>query len=152
MKTSRKILIGLLAILILSQFIPIDKTNPPIVDKNDFISMTNPPQNIAAMLKGTCYDCHSHETKYPWYSNVSPIKFMLKSHIKGGRQHLNFSEWSAYELKKKTHKLEECVEEIEEGIMPMKSYTWMHGEAKLNATQKKELVDWFKNLSTKLGQ
>jgi len=110
------------------------------------MSILNPPANIATMMKSTCYDCHSHETKYPWYSNISPFKFMLRSHVKGGRQHLNFSEWGSYDPEKQKHKLEECVEEIEEGIMPMKSYTWMHKEAQLTPAQKKELVVWLKSV------
>lgn len=140
----KRILLGLVAVLVILQFFRIDKTNPPLDQPNDFITQTNPPQEIAALLKDACYDCHSHETKYPWYTNIAPVSWWIKDHIDEAREHLNFSIWGTYEAKKRAHKLEECYEEVEEKHMPLKSYTWMHPEAKLDESQRSKLVKWFK--------
>jgi heme-binding protein len=138
----KKILLAIVAILVIIQFFRIDKTNPEVVLENDFITITNPPEEIAAILKTSCYDCHSYETKYPWYTNVSPIAWWVKDHINEGRDELNFSEWANYKEKRKKHKLEECIELVEENEMPLESYLITHGDAKLTDTQKTELLNW----------
>jgi hypothetical protein len=140
----KKILIGLLVVLVAIQFIRIDKDNPPVEESQEFMTLTNPPAEIATLMKTACYDCHSHETKYPWYTNVSPVSWWVKDHIDEGREHLNFSVWGTYSAKKAAHKLEECYEEVEEGHMPLPSYLWVHSEAKLSEEQVNLLVSWFK--------
>ena len=140
----KKILIGVVLLLVIIQFFRIDKTNPEVVQENDFITISNSPQEIAAIIKTSCYDCHSNETKYPWYTNISPIAWWVKHHINEGREELNFSEWGTFKEKRQKHKLEECIELVEEGEMPLESYLITHGDAKLSATQKTELLNWFK--------
>jgi len=140
----KKIGIALVALLVIIQFFRIDKTNPEVIAENDFINMVQPEENIKTILKTSCYDCHSNETKYPWYSNIAPISWWVKDHINDGRKHLNFSEWGTYKEKRQRHKLEECFEEVQEGEMPMESYLIAHSEAELSPTQKEELVNWFK--------
>lgn len=135
--------IVVIVILVLMQFKRIDKTNPAYNEAEDFITITQPPAEIATLIKAACYDCHSHQAKYPWYSNVAPVSWMVAHHIEEGRQHLNFSTWATYPEKKADHKLEECVEEIEEGNMPMKPYVIMHSEAKMTDAQKSALITWF---------
>ncbi len=144
---TKKILLGLVVLLLLSQFIPMDKTNPPVKPGQDFFQLTTAPAEIANLVKGACYDCHSHNTKWPWYTNISPVNFWIRGHIRGGRQHLNFSEWASYPLDKQKHKMEEAFEEIEEEHMPLKSYTWLHPEAKLSKAQRDQLVAFFKEQS-----
>ncbi len=141
----KKIGIGLLILLFAIQLIRIDKTNPPLELSQDFIAIENPEPEIAQMIKDACYDCHSHKTSYPWYSNVAPVSWMLKSHIKGGRQHLNYSMWASYSDKEKEHHYQEMKEVIELKRMPMKSYTFMHSKAKLSESQKASLLDWFQS-------
>ena len=141
----KKIGIGLVIILALMQFKQIDKTNPEYNEAEDFITITQPSEEIATLIKAACYDCHSHQAKYPWYSNVAPISWMVEHHIEEGREHLNFSKWGSYDTKKANHKLEECIEEIEEGEMPMKPYVVMHSEAKMSKEQKKALMAFFQN-------
>ncbi|MFK8102260.1 MAG: heme-binding domain-containing protein [Saprospiraceae bacterium] len=145
MKFSKKnIFIGLVIFLIIAQFFPIDKTNPPIEEPLDFIKIQQAPPAIAKMLKASCYDCHSHHTVYPWYTSVAPVSWMIKSHIKNGRAKLNFSEWGNYDAKQKSQKMEKSVEVVYEiKSMPMFSYTLMHGPGKLSNDQRKELTDWF---------
>lgn len=140
----KKIVIGCMVLLVLIQFIRIDKTNPEVVMENDFIVQTNPPEHIQAILKTSCYDCHSNESTYPWYTNVAPISWWVKQHINEAREELNFSEWGTFTEKRKKHKLEEVYEEVEESEMPLKSYLIAHSEAKLTTEQKNELVAWFK--------
>ncbi len=145
-KKIRRFLILALLALIVIQFVSIDKTNPPVVNAEDFITIHQPPAGVRAVLSNACYDCHSHETKYPWYTNVQPVAWWVKGHVKEGRKKLNFSRWSSYDAERAAHKLEEVVEEIEERHMPLKSYTWMHQEAKLSREQINMTIDWFQGL------
>lgn len=139
----KKILLGLFVIFLILQFFRIDKTAPQIDLKKDFIEITNPSDEVKTLLKSTCYDCHSNETSYPWYSQIAPVSWWLKHHVDEGREELNFSEWGTYKTKKADHKLEECAEEVEEGKMPLDSYTWTHGDAVLSEKQKELLEDFF---------
>jgi len=142
-------LVALVAFLLLIQLIRIDKKNPPVDLSKDLITITNPPVEIAKMIKSSCYDCHSHESTYPWYSNLAPVSWYLKNHIKEAREHVNFSEWANYKPDKAKRKLDACAEDIEEGDMPLSSYTLMHSNAKLSAEQTKLLSEWFKKESEK---
>ena len=145
----KKVIVIIIAILVVIQFFRIDKTNPPADMEKDFISITNPPTDMGIMLKESCYDCHSHHTKYPWYSNVAPVSWLLKEHVNDGRNHLNFSVWSDLKESKKDHKLDECIEMIETGEMPMKGYVLLHEEADLTNEQKQAIMNWFRSLKTK---
>ena len=140
----KKVLTALLLVFILIQFFPIDKTNPPINKGMDFLTIKKTPEKIATLIKNSCYDCHSNETKYPWYSTIQPVGWFLQNHITDGRKHLNFSTYAIYEQKKQVHKLEECIDMIENGEMPMESYIIGHSEAKLTEEEKVALVNYFK--------
>ena len=141
----KKILIALLVILIIIQFFRIDKSTPEINIMDDFITITQPSDSVKLILNNACYDCHSYNTNYPWYSNVAPFSWFIGNHIKDGRRHLNFAIWGSYENKKQEHKLEECIEEIQKGEMPIKSYTWTHPESYLSEKEQKLLIDFFKS-------
>jgi len=138
----KKIGLGLLVILVILQFFQIDKTNPESDPAKDLIAMTSPSEDVKLILEKACYDCHSNQTEYPWYTSVAPVSWWIKDHIDHGKGHLNFSEWGDYSVKKQDHKLEELIEEVEEGEMPLDSYTWVHGDARLSDAQKKSLMDW----------
>lgn len=142
------ILISLLVIFVIMQFFTINKTNPKVEKAKDFIALAKPPADIEKMIRTACYDCHSNETEYPWYSNIAPVSWWLEHHIEEGREHLNFSVWGDYPVKKANHKLHECEEEVEEKEMPLDSYTWSHGDAKLSDAQRTKLADWFKSQMT----
>ena len=141
----------LVGLFILIQIIPVNFTNPPVQAEQDFLVVNQASDEVAQKLKQSCYDCHSNETKYPWYSKVAPVSWLLKEHIDDGRRHLNFSTWDTYDLKKKDHKLEEISEALEEGWMPMDQYLWMHKEAELSAAERQELSNWMKQLRTALS-
>src|SRR6185436_5204343 len=144
----KKIATGIILILLVIQFIRIDKTNPPLKEEKDLISGLNPPPGITHILKTSCYDCHSNETAYPWYTNVAPVSWWIKNHINNGREELNFSEWINYTSRKKDHKLEECVEMVEGNEMPLYSYTLLHRNAILNGDQRHALAVWFESQRT----
>lgn len=140
----KKIIVALLVVLILIQFVRVDKKNPPVELQNDFITLTNPPDEISILLKTACYDCHSNETEYPWYFNLAPVSWWAKDHINDGRKHLNYSIWGTYKPERQTHKLEEMYSEVEEREMPLSSYTIVHGDAKLTSGQITALTEWLK--------
>lgn len=144
-KYIKKVLVGLLVVLVLIQFIRIDKTNPEADPSLDIITMLQPPDDLVQIMKVSCYDCHSHHTTYPWYTNIAPFSFWIKDHINDARRHLNFSEWGTYNEKRAHHKLEECYEMVLDGQMPLPSYTWMHSEAKISDDQRKKLATWYQD-------
>ena len=142
----KKIVIGLVSVFVIIQFFRIDKTNPEVVLENDFIEIYNPPTEVASILKTSCYDCHSNQSKYPWYTNIAPVSWFVKKHINEGREYFNFSEWNSLTAKKQAHIIEECAEEVEEGEMPLSNYLLMHSEAELSKEQTKLLVEYFESL------
>jgi len=144
MKKSTLIIIAIIAVIVLIQFINTRENIPNFDQQTDFISIHKPDGEVKDILVSTCYDCHSYESKFPWYANVAPVSWWINGHIHEGREHLNFSEWANYDHEKAAHKLEEMVEEVEEGKMPLESYTWMHHEAKLTEEQRQKLIDWVK--------
>ncbi|MGD1319978.1 heme-binding domain-containing protein [Chryseobacterium sp. 2R14A] len=140
----KKILIIILVAFVIIQFFPIDKTNPPIDKGMDFINIKNIQPEIANTIRTSCYDCHSNETQYPWYSSIAPASWWLKNHINEGRSHLNFSIFATYEPKRQIHKMEECVEMLEKHEMPLESYYLGHQNAKLSDVQRQDLIKYFK--------
>lgn len=142
----KKVLIVFLVAFIIIQFFPIDKTNPPLNPGMDFLKIKKTPPEIARIINTSCYDCHSNETRYPWYSNIAPSSWFVKNHIDGGRKHLNFSTFVMYEPKRQAHKLQECIEMIEKEEMPLESYIVGHQNAKLTPEQRQELIKYFKKV------
>jgi hypothetical protein len=146
----KKILILLLALVIIAQFIRPAKNVSAVVGPNDIAAKHPVPANVAALLKRACYDCHSNNTKYPWYAEVQPAGWWLASHVKDGKRHLDFSEFAAYAPKRAKTKAGEIVDEVEEGKMPMKSYTLMHPEARLTPEELKLITAWAEDLEAKI--
>ncbi|WP_046758767.1 heme-binding domain-containing protein [Kordia jejudonensis] len=151
MKILKKIAVLALIALIILQFFGPEKNVGDVADLQPFLTETNPSASVQQTLKAACYDCHSSNTEYPWYSNIEPISYWMDGHVQHGKDELNFSEWSTYSVKRKDHKLEEIIEEVEEGHMPISSYTWTHGDATLTAAQIKELADWVTDARTVLS-
>lgn len=154
MKILKKILVALLLVLIAMQFYRPDKNSAETDLKTAFLTETNPSAELQNIFESSCFDCHSNTTSYPWYNNIAPVSYWLADHIKDGKKHLNFSEWETYSAKKKDHKLEEVIEMVEEGEMPLQEYTWTHNEAKLSEAQVAAVIDWAKKtrLLYQLGQ
>ena len=143
-KSLKKVSLVLLVALIIAQFFGPEKNNGDIASVEAFIADTNPPNDVHAILKNACFDCHSDHTRYPWYNNITPVNYWLEGHVKDGKKHFNVSKWNDYSDKKKDHKLEELAEEVEEGHMPLPSYTWTHSDAKLSKEQIDAVEAWVK--------
>jgi hypothetical protein len=143
MKKALKIIAIILVVgLIAAQFFRPDFTNPPVTEAETLESTTTVPENVEAILKRSCYDCHSNTTVYPWYSKIQPSASFLKDHIDDGRKELNFSVWNTYNTKRKRKKLEEVCEQLESKAMPLPSYLWIHWYAAVSAEDGKILCDW----------
>jgi len=105
------------------------------------------PPNVQKILSTSCYDCHSNNTRYPWYSYIQPARAFLDSHIKDGKKDLNFSEFGNYSKRKQQGKLKSIVKEIKSGGMPLSSYTLIHRNAILTAAQKQEIITWINTIN-----
>lgn len=138
----KKIGWALVIILVIIQFIRPEKNRSTTVGANDLSKHYAIPPNVQDILGRACKDCHSNNTKYPWYSQVQPVGWWLQNHVNDGKSHLNFSEFAGYKPKDQHHKMEELIEEVKEGHMPLNSYLWIHKEAKLSATEKEALLIW----------
>jgi Haem-binding domain len=147
----KKILKWIFAALIVAftllQFTNPARTNPPVV--SDLIAGNPPPPEVAATLRAACYDCHSNETRWPWYSRVAPMSWQIAKDVSEGRDNLNLSEWPNDNPKRAAKRLEDMSEEIGYGEMPLKKYTFIHADARLTDAQKKQLTDW---LDARAGQ
>lgn len=139
----KKIFLGLLAIFVIAQFIRPEKN---LSDDRTYAITTayDVPQDVAQIMKVACNDCHSNRTRYPWYANIQPAAWWLEDHVREGKGELNFSEFTNKAIAVQNHKLEEVIEKIEEGEMPLPEYTYLglHPEANLSDTQKNKLIEW----------
>ena len=149
MKILKTILVVLLVALIGMQFVRPEKNLADQVADTDIIVSEAPGEQIALTLKNACYDCHSNNTKYPWYAEVAPISYWIADHVEDGKKHLDFSQWMSYSPKKKAHKMEELIEMVEEHEMPLESYTLLHGEARLSEEEIGALTEWAQMLRAK---
>ena len=148
----KKTLIGLALVFVAIQFIRPEKNisaAPP--GKDDFIVRLAPPPEVKRMLEVACYDCHSDNTRYPWYAEIQPSAWWLKSHIDEGRDNFNFSGFGAYSAKKQAKKLDALIDVISDHSMPLKSYTWIHRDAIFNDSQTKTLTTWLESVRDKLA-
>jgi len=125
-----------LAAFVLIQWIPVERANPPV--ESPLVA----PADVEAVLRRSCYDCHSHETRWPWYSRVAPVSWWLADHVAEAREDLNFSAWPAFDLEAQQHAFEDIREQVSEGEMPLTSYTLLHPRARLSATDRETLLRW----------
>ncbi|MEZ5358442.1 MAG: heme-binding domain-containing protein [Candidatus Zixiibacteriota bacterium] len=143
MARKRKPLIALLilfVILLILQVFPVTRDNPDVHLGLDF----NENPQVRQVLATSCYDCHSNETKWPWYSYVAPVSWLVAGDVEEGREHLNFSNWGLMSEDKQAHAREEILEEIEEGKMPLDIYLIMHADAALSDADKQVIRNWAK--------
>jgi hypothetical protein len=137
----KKVLLGLLVVLILMQFIRPEK-NESKNEMNAMSTVMEIPVEVTKIIQTSCADCHSNSTKYPWYSEIAPSSWFLAQHVNDGKEHLNFSEWAAYNKDQKSHIIKNIKEVLNEREMPLKSYLWIHKESKLTENQYQILYDW----------
>lgn len=149
MKKILKWILGALAgSFVLLQLTNPARTNPPVV--SDFMATNPPPPQIAAMLRASCYNCHSYETKWPWYSHVAPVSWLVAGDVNNGRHKVNFSDWPNNNPVRAARRLEDMSEEIGYDEMPPKKYTLIHADARLTEGQRKELEDWLDSEAARL--
>ena len=127
---------------VLIQFVPVDRSNPPVSKSVNFVDLQKTPKKIQIILKTACYDCHSYETVYPDYAYVAPVSWSVKHHVNEGREHLNFSEWGHLNRDLRKNMLENAIADIEQNRMPIAGYMVYHPDARLSLGEKKILVDY----------
>ncbi len=141
-----KIGVGIIALLVGIQFIPSKLNQSDEVVVTDITNVHKTPAKIVSKLQTSCYDCHSNNTIYPWYSKIQPIRLLMDKHVSDAKKDLNFSEFGTYSKRKQKNKLRSILSEIEKNKMPLSSYTIMHKNAKLSALEKKDLTEWLKQI------
>jgi Haem-binding domain len=142
----KKIMIIVLVALVGIQFFPANRNQSDIVPDTDFNKIYNVPENFKTIFKTSCYDCHSNNTNYPWYNKIQPITWFLEDHIAEGKAELNFSTFNEYSKRRQRNKLKSIISQIEKDEMPLASYTFIHGDAKLTDKEKNELLVWLNTL------
>ena len=137
---------ALAVIFIGAQLIRPEKTNPPVEGARTLQAHAEVPPKVAAILRRACYDCHSNETQWPWYSNVAPVSWFVIDHVNHGREHLNFSEWEQADehngQQDAQERFDEIIEEVKSRKMPLSSYLPLHPEAELSDQDIKLICDW----------
>lgn len=146
MKYVKKVLVGVVIVLVAIQFFHPEKNVAEGVQINNVAAAYTTPEEIKTILKTSCNDCHSNNTIYPWYNNIQPVAWWLNHHVNEGKGKLNFDEFASYSPRRQYHKLEETEEMLNENEMPLFSYTITHRDAILSAQQKQVLVDWTKSI------
>ena len=136
MSRLKKILITLVVLLVVLQLVPIALENPPVTGE-----ITAPPA-VLAILQRSCYDCHSNEVRWPWYSHIAPVSFLVADDVNEAREHLNFSEWSGLSADDRAEAVEEIWEEVASEEMPLWFYLPLHPSAKLSAEDLATLKAW----------
>ena len=142
MRVVKKILLGLLVVFIIIQFIQPARNKSNQVLLTDLTRTLNVPQHVQSILQSACYDCHSNNTSYPWYSRIQPFGWMLAAHIREGKAELNFSDFGSYSLRRQLSKLSGIGNSIKDGTMPISSYELIHKNARLSKEDKALLIEW----------
>jgi len=140
------VFIVLAVMLIVAQAIRPERTNPPVTGE------INAPPEIKSILRKTCYNCHSNETVWPWYSQVAPASWLLVYDVSNARKRVNFSEWSSLPPQRQAKKLKKAEEDIREGEMPLWYYLPLHPEARLSDADKSALRAWLKEQASAQGE
>ena len=144
--------IGLIIFLLIQLYQPARNIGFEQVDITaNFTRVYQVPNNVGAILRSSCYDCHSNNTNYPWYSYIQPVRFLMENHIKEGKENLNFNEWGNYSSRKQNNKLDRIVKQIKSNEMPLSSYTLIHKNASLSDIQKKEVLDWINKIKDSIS-
>jgi hypothetical protein len=142
LKILRWFALAVLVVLIGLQFVRPARTNPAVDPSQTIHARLQVTPQVAAILDRSCQDCHSNSTRWPWYSNVAPVSWFVIDHVNHGRTQLNLSQWGSLDNRQSVKKLEEMCEEVQDGVMPLESYTRIHWGAKLGPEDIKTLCEW----------
>jgi hypothetical protein len=132
----KKISIAVVILLVAIQFVPVTRTNPPSP------APIQAPEGVHSVLKRSCFNCHSHETTWPWYSHVAPVSWLVAHDVNEGREKMDFSNWAQYDAKQRADHFKEIWDEVKDGGMPPWYYLMMHRDARLSEQDKQLLHDW----------
>ena len=147
MKILKYALYAIIAVFFLLQFVPNELPENNSDMTNDIVLNTGAPEEIKLILQKACYDCHSNQTHYPWYSYVAPVSWLIAEDTRHGREELNLSDWGSLNKRKKIRTLGDIAEEVEERKMPLKIYTLVHRDAILSDQEIDAISSWAKSLS-----
>jgi len=146
----KKILIGLLIILVVIQFIHPSRNKSAGPQPQNISAIYSVPDDAKKILEKACFDCHSNNTRYPWYFNIQPVDWWLTNHINQGRRELNFDEFAGNPIRYQYHKLQSTVDLLKKGEMPLNSYLWIHKDAILTDTEKSILINWAEGITNEM--
>lgn len=136
------LIIGLVIFLLMQLYQPArNKDNGKLLPSH-ITKQYNVPDSVQLIFAATCYDCHSNNTKYPWYSYIQPARFIMERHIRNGKKDLNFSEFGNYSKRRQESKLERIIKQVQSGDMPLASYTFLHKNSKLTSGQRETIINW----------
>ena len=141
-KIIRFTLLFLLVALVLIQFVRPAKNISVGIAANDISTKYTIPDSVQDILKVACNDCHTNNSRYPWYWNIQPVAWFLNDHIQEGKRHLNFSEFASYKIGRQYKAFDEIKKEVKEGGMPLTSYTLIHRDAVMSEAQKQAIINW----------
>jgi hypothetical protein len=141
MKLWKKIVLALAVVFVILQFIRPEK-NIGNSSAHNIAQHFTVPSGVQTILQRSCYNCHSNNTIYPWYEEVQPVGWFLAKHIRDGKRGLNFDEYTTYRLMKQYRRFQDIIDKVENDEMPLPSYLIIHRDAKLDSTQKNELIQW----------
>lgn len=147
MSVKKKLLLAFIVLLGAIQLVQPDRSAPPIRAEETLEARYEPPDDVAKLLRGACYDCHSYESRWPWYSRLAPLSWIVAYDVREARKHVNFSTIARESARDQEDLLDECEEMVEKGEMPLEAYAWTHREARLSGADRKRLAEWFKEAS-----
>jgi hypothetical protein len=148
-KVTTVILVLLLVGFIVIQFFQPEKNFKQTTTEN-FVYQLEVPETVKKYLVNSCFDCHSNQTRYPWYGRIAPVSWILNKHIAEGKENLNFSEWAGYSKRKQLSLLNEICESAADRSMPLKSYISLHKDAELFDFEIEEICDWTEDAAENL--
>ena len=151
-KTWLRIVTGLCAVFLVAQLFRPDLTNPPSDPSLSITSYKGVPPEVLSTIQSVCFDCHSNQTQWPWYSRVTPINYYIASDVNSGRRHVNFSEWNEYSPGRLKSVLDNIYDQVYNHEMPLPQYRWMHPKARLTAAHVKMICDWAGGEEDRLDQ
>jgi Haem-binding domain len=151
MRRFKKIVTAMVMVIIVIQFIQPAHNESKLLLATDFTKVYAVPVNVQTVLQNACYDCHSNNTLYPWYSAMQPLAWMMRRHITNGKEGLNFSEFSSYPARRQVSKLKAIVNQIKDNEMPLSSYKMMHKNARLTPAERKIIIDWMEAAADSLS-
>lgn len=132
----------LLALLVVAQFVPVRRDDPGVERSHSIYAKEKVPEQVKAVFEGSCVNCHSNRTAWPWYSHVAPVSWMIASDVHDARRKMNLSEWADYPANKREEKLEEICEQLTDGDMPDPKYLLVHRSARVTPAERDAVCQW----------